>query len=80
MVTTVDGIAGRLRPCYDHLQRVTGNPLPFSLHEWHLAWCQHFLNHDPRIREEPLFYVLRDPAGTCVAIVPLIVSRRRLGP
>lgn len=79
MVTTVDGIAA-LRPCYDHLQRVTGNPLPFALHEWHLAWCHHFLNHNPRIREEPLFYVLRDPAGTCVAIVPLIVSRRRVGP
>ncbi len=78
-VTTVDGIAA-LRPCYEHLHRITGNTLPFALHEWHLAWCRHFLNCTPRIRDEPLFHVLRDSAGVCVAIVPLIVSRRLVGP
>ncbi len=78
-VTTVDGIAA-LRPCYERLHRVTGNTLPFALHEWHLAWCRHFLNCNPRIHDAPLFYVLRDSAGTCVGIVPFIVSRRRVGP
>ena len=77
-VTTVDGIEA-LRPCYERLHRVTGNTLPFALHEWHLAWCRHFLNCNPRIRDEPLFYVLRDSAGTCVGIVPFVVSRRRVG-
>ena len=78
-VTTVAGVAA-LRPCYERLQGVTGNLLPFALHEWHLAWCHHFLNCNPRIRDEPLFYVLRDSAGDCVAILPFIVSRRRVGP
>jgi CelD/BcsL family acetyltransferase involved in cellulose biosynthesis len=78
-VTTVDGVAA-LRPCYERLQRATGNTLPFALHEWHLAWCHHFLNRNPRIRDEPLFYVLRESGGTCVAVIPLILSRRRVGP
>lgn len=78
-VTTVDGIAA-LQPCYEHLHRITGNTLPFALHEWHLAWCRHFLNCSPRIHDEPLFYVLYDSAGACVAVVPLIVSRRLVGP
>jgi CelD/BcsL family acetyltransferase involved in cellulose biosynthesis len=79
MVTTVEGIAA-LEPSYERLLRVTGNTLPFALHEWHLTWCRHFLNRDPRRDDRPLFYVLRDPAGTCVAIIPFIVSRRRVGP
>jgi len=78
-VTTVDGVA-RLGPCYERLHRVTGNTSPFALHAWHLAWCRHFLNCNPRIRDEPLFYVLRNSVGTCVAIVPFVISLRRVGP
>jgi CelD/BcsL family acetyltransferase involved in cellulose biosynthesis len=78
-VTTLDGIAA-LGPSYEHLNRVTGNTLPFALHEWHVAWCRHFLNHNSRIQDEPLFCVLKDAAGVCVAILPFIVSRRRVGP
>jgi CelD/BcsL family acetyltransferase involved in cellulose biosynthesis len=78
-VTTMGGIAA-LRPCYEHLNRVTGNTLPFALHEWHVTWCRHFLNCNPHIHDEPLFYVLNDSAGVCVAILPFIVSRRRVGP
>jgi CelD/BcsL family acetyltransferase involved in cellulose biosynthesis len=78
-VTTVEGIAA-LRPCYERLQRVTGNTLPFALHQWHLSWCQHFLYRDPRRDDRPLFYVLRDGSTECVAIIPFIVSRRRVGP
>jgi CelD/BcsL family acetyltransferase involved in cellulose biosynthesis len=37
------------------------------------------LNCDPRIEEEPLFYMMRDARNDCVAILPLIVSRRRFG-
>ena len=78
-VTTVDGVAA-LRPCYERLQQATGNTLPFATHEWHLAWCHHFLNCNPRIHDEPLFYVLRDCGGACVAILPFIISSRRVGP
>jgi len=77
--TTLDEIAA-LRVCYDALLAVTGNTLPFALHEWHLAWCRHFLNCNPAIADEPLFCVLRTASGLCVAIVPLVISRRRVGP
>jgi CelD/BcsL family acetyltransferase involved in cellulose biosynthesis len=78
-VTTVEGVEA-LKTCHEHLHRATANTLPFSLHEWHLAWCHHFLNCNPRVHDRPLFYVLRNPAGTCVAVVPFIVSRRLAGP
>jgi CelD/BcsL family acetyltransferase involved in cellulose biosynthesis len=77
--TSLEQIAA-LGPCYERLHRVTGNTLPFALHEWHLAWCRHFLNCDPRIRDRPLFCVLHNSAGECVAVFPFILSRRRVGP
>lgn len=79
LVTNVNDIRA-LTPDYEHLYRVTGNTLPFALHEWHLSWCRHFLNRDPQIAESPLFCILRDRIGECVAIVPLIFARRSLGP
>jgi CelD/BcsL family acetyltransferase involved in cellulose biosynthesis len=79
IITSVDGI-GALRADYEHLCGVTSNTLPFALHEWHLSWCQHFLNRSAQIHEQPHFCVLRSVAGECLAIIPLIVSRRRLGP
>jgi CelD/BcsL family acetyltransferase involved in cellulose biosynthesis len=78
-VTTVDGVAA-LGPYYERLHHASCNTLPFAMHEWHFAWCRHFLNCNPRIHDEPLFYVLRNSADDCVAIVPFIVSRRRVGP
>jgi CelD/BcsL family acetyltransferase involved in cellulose biosynthesis len=69
-----------LRPDYERLGEATGNRLPFALHDWHLTWCRHFLNCDPRISEELLIHVLRNAEGTCVAILPFILNHRRLGP
>jgi CelD/BcsL family acetyltransferase involved in cellulose biosynthesis len=79
VVDTLEGVRA-LKADYEHLHELTGNTLPFALHEWHLSWCEHFLNHDPHIQEYPLFHVLRRKSGECVAIVPLIMSRRRFGP
>ena len=79
IVVSVEGIRA-LTPDYQQLYRATGNTLPFALQEWHLAWCQHFLNRNPHIQEQLLFYVLRDASGACVALVPLVRTRRRLGP
>ncbi len=79
IVSDVDGI-GRLGADYEQLYRVTGNSLPFALQEWHLAWCEHFLNHTPLIQDQPWFCVLRAGDGECVAILPLILTRRRIGP
>jgi len=79
IVVSVEGIRA-LAPDYEYLYRVTGNTLPFALQDWHLTWCAHFLNRNRQIQEQPLFHVLRTGAGECVAIVPLILTRRRLGP
>jgi CelD/BcsL family acetyltransferase involved in cellulose biosynthesis len=80
-VSALDDIAA-LRPCYERLNLVSRNILPFALHDWHLTWCRHFLNGNPRHGgdDRPLFYVARDGGGECVAIIPFIVSRRRVGP
>jgi CelD/BcsL family acetyltransferase involved in cellulose biosynthesis len=79
VVTTLDGIRA-LAPVYEHLYPIAGNTLPFALQEWHLTWCEHFLNRNPVISEQPMFCVLRDGARGCVALVPLILSRRCIGP
>jgi CelD/BcsL family acetyltransferase involved in cellulose biosynthesis len=79
IITDLEGIR-TLKPDYECLCRLTGNALPFALHEWHLAWCSHFLNRNPRVHDRPLFYISRDSAGVCVAIVPLILTQRQLGP
>lgn len=80
IVVDIEGIRALTRD-YERLYQVTGNTLPFARQEWHLAWCEHLLNRSPRARQEPLFCVLRKvQGGACVAIVPLILSRRQLGP
>jgi CelD/BcsL family acetyltransferase involved in cellulose biosynthesis len=65
---------------YDRLLGATGNTLPFALHEWHIAWCNHFLESSRLIRTKPMFHIARNSAGQCVAIVPLILTRRGVGP
>jgi CelD/BcsL family acetyltransferase involved in cellulose biosynthesis len=78
-VTTLAGVTN-LQPEYERLRVSSGCMLPFSLYEWHLTWCRYFLGCNPHIQDEPLFYILRNFSGACVAILPLIVSRRHLGP
>jgi CelD/BcsL family acetyltransferase involved in cellulose biosynthesis len=69
-----------LRSDYERLQGICGNSLPFALHDWHVAWCNHFLAADPRIQSHIFIHVLRNGTGQCVAIVPLIRTRRGVGP
>ena len=76
IITTVDGIRS-LKPDYERLARVSGNTLPFALHDWHLTWCDHFLNTRRRVEAQPLFFVLRNRSGDCVTIAPLIQRRWR---
>ena len=70
----------RCGPDYEHLHHVAGDTLPFALHEWHSAWCDHFLNRHAKIEDQPLFCIVRDGTRECVGIVPLISTRRKLGP
>jgi len=78
-VTTLEGVA-LLGPSYERLLRITRNTLPFCTHEWHMTWCQHFLSGSRLRDDKPLIYVARNASGECVAIVPFIVSVRRMGP
>lgn len=79
IVVSLEGVRS-LAPDYEHLYRVASNTLPFTLHDWHLTWCTHFLNRNPQIHEQLQFHVLRNGSGECVAIVPLVHTHRRLGP
>lgn len=74
IVSSVAGI-GALDAEYRQLYHLTGNTLPFARQEWHLAWCAHFLNRN----EEPLFCVVRE-GDECIGLVPLILTRRHVGP
>jgi CelD/BcsL family acetyltransferase involved in cellulose biosynthesis len=78
VVRTVSGIE-KLRAEYTQLQTTTGNDLPFALQEWHVAWCRHFLREKPSIVDQPIFHVVRTKDGNCVAILPFILTRRRVG-
>jgi CelD/BcsL family acetyltransferase involved in cellulose biosynthesis len=69
-----------LKPDYERLQLVTGNTLPFALHEWHVAWCEQFLSVNTHLYAQPLILAVRNFEPACVAIVPLILTRRPIGP
>jgi CelD/BcsL family acetyltransferase involved in cellulose biosynthesis len=79
VVSTVPGLRA-LRADYERLDRATGNTLPFCLHEWHVSWCETFLESGAKIRDEPRIHVLRTGTGQCVGIVPMILTERRVGP
>jgi CelD/BcsL family acetyltransferase involved in cellulose biosynthesis len=79
VVTTVGGLRA-LAADYERLLRATGNTLPFALHEWHVAWCNEFLESGKGIQTQPMIHVARNTEGRCVAIAPLILTRRGLGP
>jgi CelD/BcsL family acetyltransferase involved in cellulose biosynthesis len=79
IVSSVAGIRA-LTPQYQQLYKSAHNTLPFARQEWHLAWCEHFLNKNPRIDDEPLFCVVRNARSECVALIPFILSHRRIGP
>jgi CelD/BcsL family acetyltransferase involved in cellulose biosynthesis len=78
-VTTVEGVVA-LKADYEHLNQAAASTLPFALHDWHVAWCRHFFNCSRQIQDELLFLVMREAAGSCIGILPFILSRRRVGP
>src|SRR5690348_15575256 len=78
-VTSTHGLES-LKTEYERLNRVTGNGLPFALHEWHLSWCRQWLNRTSRVQDDLAIHVLRDGAGICTAIIPMLRSVRTLGP
>ena len=68
----------RLKTEFAHLETTTGNGLPFALFEWQLTWCRHFLRCDKDAEDQPMFCIMRNDARVCVAILPLILTRRRV--
>jgi CelD/BcsL family acetyltransferase involved in cellulose biosynthesis len=79
VVTTAEQLSA-LRSDYERVLLSSNNKLPFALHEWHVVWCDHFLESRLQLQTQPRFYVIRDAENCCVAIVPLILTRRALGP
>jgi len=79
VATTADDLLA-LKPDYERVLRVSQNKLPFALHDWHVAWCNQFLKAGKRVRTQRLFHVMRDAQCRCVGIVPLILTRRTIGP
>jgi len=65
-----------LRAEYERLNQLRGNILPFALHDWHVAWCTHFLSTHGAVRDEPRICAVRSGAGECVAVVPLVQTAR----
>lgn len=79
-VLTDAGSLEGLRDDYERLLKATENRLPFALHDWHVAWCNHFVDFGDVFQTQPRIHVVRDSEGVCVAIVPLILTRRGIGP
>jgi len=79
VATTIDALR-ELKFDYERLQAVTRNTLPFALHDWHVAWCEQFLEVNEHIYAQPMIHVVRNREHACVAIVPLILTRRAVGP
>ena len=69
-----------LRADYDELNRVSSLALPFTLLEWHRAWCASFLAATGAREDSLLVYVVRLTTGRCVGIVPMVHTRRSVGP
>jgi CelD/BcsL family acetyltransferase involved in cellulose biosynthesis len=78
VATTAKRLAA-LKPEYDHLNVVCRNTLPFALHEWHAVWWDHLAKTAGAVRDELRIHVVRDDHGECVAIVPLVSTRREVG-
>lgn len=79
VVTSLEALQA-LESDYERLARATRNTLPFALHEWHMAWCRQFLARGDLIESQPMIHAARNSEGRCVAIVPLIFTRRTVGP
>ena len=77
IIESLDGLAA-LTAEYDRLLHVVDRKLPFCLHDWHVTWCNHLLMVSGAVRDELRIFVVRDAAGTCVAIVPMVLTRRTL--
>jgi CelD/BcsL family acetyltransferase involved in cellulose biosynthesis len=79
-VATTTAELHALKPEYDRLNATCENTTPFALHEWHVAWWTHLARTERRLRDELRVHVVRDEQGDCVAIVPLVSTRREVGP
>jgi CelD/BcsL family acetyltransferase involved in cellulose biosynthesis len=79
IVTTMEELLA-VQSDYERLHRATGNTLPFALHDWHVEWCNQFLYAERQTNIRPMIHVVRNREQACVAIVPLILTLRTLGP
>ena len=78
VVRTLDGVHA-LRGDYERLHHLTGNTLPFALHDWHIAWWTHLASTGRSVLDSPNTLVARAPNGAVVGIVPLVRTERFAG-
>ncbi len=78
VATTAERLS-ELKPDYDRLHLACRNTVPFALHEWHAVWWDLLAKTAGSVRDELRIQVVRDHHGDCVAIVPLVSTRRELG-
>jgi CelD/BcsL family acetyltransferase involved in cellulose biosynthesis len=69
----------RARSDYQNLHARAGSGLPFTLHDWHLAWWDCLAQSSDRIADALRVHVIRDAEGDCVGIVPFILTTRDVG-
>jgi CelD/BcsL family acetyltransferase involved in cellulose biosynthesis len=76
VVTRVERLLD-IRGDYERLTEATANTLPFSLHEWHVAWWNNLSASSADVRDTLMIHVVRDEARRAIAIVPLVLTQRR---
>jgi CelD/BcsL family acetyltransferase involved in cellulose biosynthesis len=79
-ITHLDALF-ELRPEWAALLERTQNDLPFLLPEWTTTWWEAFRQNQPLILDSLRVKVVRDGAGTLLALVPFMLTERpRFGP
>lgn len=73
---TEEGSLERLVPEWDVLDQSLAPRLPFTSPRWCLLWWRCFRRRGLLKRDELRVYVLRDPDGSLVAVVPMMLTRR----
>lgn len=68
------------RPAWHDLEARAGNPFPFRTHEWAQTWWKHFCEERRLVKDSLFIRAIRDPAGELLAIAPLMLTTRGIGP
>lgn len=71
----LDALATEWRALFDRV----GDALPFSTYEWAAAWWTHMRRVSGPLRDSLQLFVVRDGAGSVIAIAPMMHTTVRVG-